>query len=254
MAFYFLSRNETYRVGVIASGTDFNSNPVGNAIDYKFDSFWENNDVTPIIKIDLGANKTIDSFWMQEDNIATYTLEHSSDDVSYSPVLSTQATDASGFTYVITFAKQTSRYWRLTINSKTVGGNTVKLYEIQLMELKLNLATAEDRPTRFTKTKRDYFNGSYRLANADLVVYGGLSERGKSDIDIEMTYVTDANHIILETLWKGPPTHPIFTLFPEPTRFRSEIFQVHWLNGFDFQYAGQSTTFGYSGIIQAKEI
>ena len=226
--------------------------------DYLFNTAWEwipaSKFVAPTITFDLKAATEINSIWFQSENINSYQLHHSFDNINFDAAFGITTGEDNGINTIFNFTTATKRYWRLTITSVVDDTVPAKIYELQLMKQLIDFNVAGDEIIELKKIIDDVGGYSYRLANQDLVSYEGQTERGKAEITVSWQYLRKEVVVQLEEIWVDLLNLPILTIYPEPDEYPEEIFQVYWSNKFDFNYGGESIMQGYHGTINLLEI
>ena len=251
---YIFTRPYNYDSGVVATavgGTTDPDHPESHAIDHNDSTYWENDAALPVLKIDLTEAQTIDSLWFNHDNIDTYTLYWSTDDITYNAIADGDADSGGTSQWLLEFTSQTARYWRLNVTAKVGGGDT-KVYEIILMEHRLSLDDDDSFPAMVDVQDSDRSGGSYELANGAYTTYSG--EEIFADIEIAFDKITQATRDSLYSLFTTPDFRPPLTIFPLSAEYPDGMYRVLWEDTtFPLTYDRALKTVGFSGIFRFRE-
>jgi hypothetical protein len=250
---YFFTRSYTYESGVIATslvGATPAAHPASHALDYNKDSYWENDHASAELKIDLGVARTIDSLWMKHYNIDLFSLYHSPDGTNWTQVNDGTAGELTGYDWLFSFTAQTKRYWKIIITQRLIAAN-IRIYEVMLMQLRLNMTAEANLPSDVTVTPIDRKGGSYGMASGSAASFGG--QFIKADIELVWDSTPSANYENLYLLYSTPVIRPNMTLIPTEARMY-QIYRVLWKDkDFPFKQPIPYTDSGYSGTLRFME-
>ena len=258
MAFFdILTRNYCFDITSVAStnGTSEGVNTPDKAIDRSRVTFWETTDATPDLDVDFGVARSIDSVWVYAENIATYEVYHSDDDVAYT--LADGPNTASGnYNAALQFTKSSHRYWRLRVASETVPANNTKIYQLILGEHKLGL-DYDDVFGEILERFEDVEGGTLQTVIGKTISWAGLKgiDSIKETLELEITFTDKTIRDNIFTLWKGPPVReplvflPFFSIYPE------RVYEAAWQNPiFPLTNTGFFGSNEYSGRIPIIEV
>ncbi len=245
---FIFTRPYTYDNGVVATavgGTTDPDHPVSDAIDHDIRTYWENDAALPVLKIDLTEAQIVDSLWFNHDNIDTYTLYWSTDDIGYNAVITGTADSGGSSKWLLEFTPRTARYWRLDVTAK-VGGGATQVYEIMLMEHRLSLDDDDSFPAMVDVQDSDRSGGGYDLANGAFTTYSG--EELFVEIEIVFDKITQVTRDSLYTLFTTPDFRPPITIFPLSAEYPDSIYRVLWEDTtFPLTYDSSLKLIGFSG-------
>jgi len=250
---HFFNRNFVLDDGVVAStdGSSVGTNLPALAIDNDKITAWEvTSPVTPNgLKIDLGTAQAIDSVWFYGENVATYRLYYSTDDITYNAAFAAETDEGnSGFNLKAGFTEQTVRYWRLDA-TETTGGNNTKIFEIALMNLQITYDEGE-AISSVNQLITDRGGGSYTLANGEGASYSGMNNDAKERLEMVFSFLTDAERSALFAWWDNATGDARPEVFINPIGDSARAYSAMFENeNFEFDYEVDFTGAGWSGSL-----
>ena len=151
---YLLTKSETLNANADATFTGTTN--TDSIIDGDLHTSVETTDRSPVLNIDLGSAKVIDTVFIKGENLQDYDISASTDNSTFTD-LETDITVPSHGNSFVTFANPTAyRYWRLAFSQRGASDPNYRVAEVFLMRLLLDLNTDEKRPLHYRpSTPRD---------------------------------------------------------------------------------------------------
>lgn len=248
---YLLTKSETLTTGVtvnLSGVTD--PSPIING---KPDTFVEIPTLAPILTIDLGSAKIIDTLWLKGENLNEYTIAASDDNTTFTDLGADITVPSHGHSYTMFTNTSAYRYWRLTFSARNAADPQYRLYGVFLMRLLLDLNNKTDQPLHYRKTTPRDGVVAYETYNRNLVQYNTEDEE-KSKLTFQWEHLDNGVADSLEAIWKGAPDTPELTIYPRPDREPNKIYRAKWGNEFSFRFTERDRVLGKSGQAIFEEI
>ena len=248
---YLLTKSETLTPNVSASLTGA-ANAV-NIIDGDITTAVETANREPVLNIDLGSRKTVDSVFIKGENLQDYDISASNNNSTFTSIETNITVPSHGYSF-LTFQNTTAyRYWRLAFSQRAASDPNYRVAEVFLMRLLLDLNTDEKRPLHYRPSIQRDGVVAYETYNQNLVQYNTEDEE-KTTLTFQWEHLDNDIADALEALWKGPPHAPELTLYPRPNAEPDKIYIAKWKPEFGFRFSGPFSALGKSGQAVFEEI
>ena len=248
---YLLTKSETLNANVSATLTGA-VNAV-NIIDGDITTAVETADREPVLNIDLGSRKVVDTVFIKGENLQDYDISASNNNSTFTSIETGVAVPSHGNSFVIFTNTTAYRYWRLSFSRRGASDPNYKIHEVYLASLLLDLNTDEKRPLHYRPTIPRDGVVAYETYNQNLVQYNTEGDE-KTTLTFQWEHLDSDVADALEALWKGPPHAPELTLYPRPNAEPEQIYIAKWKPEFGFKFTGPFSALGKSGQAVFEEI
>ena len=248
---YLLTKSETLTPGVTVSLTGAVN--AGNIIDGDVTTAVETANREPVLNIDLGNPKTVDTVFIKGENLQAYDISASNNNSTFTSI-ETNITVPSHSNSFVTFTNTTAyRYWRLSFSRRGASDPNYKIHEVYLASLLLDLNTDEKRPLHYRPSIQRDGVVAYETYNQNLVQYNTEGDE-KTTLTFQWEHLDNDIADALEALWKGAPHAPDLTVYPRPNAEPDKIYIAKWKPEFGFKFTGPFSALGKSGQAVFEEI
>ena len=248
---YLLTKSETLKANAAATLTG--AADAGNIIDGDVTTAVETGNREPVLNIDLGSNKMVDTVFIKGENLQDYDISGSNNNSTFTD-LAVDITVPSHGNSFMTFTNTTAyRYWRLSFSQRGASDPNYKIHEVYLASLLLDLNTDEKRPLHYRPSIPRDGVVAYETYNQNLVQYNAEGEE-KTTLTFQWEYLDNDVADALEALWKGSPHAPELTIYPRPNAEPDKIYIAKWKPEFGFKFTGPFSALGKSGQAVFEEI
>ena len=248
---YLLTKSETLTSGVSATLTGIAN--AGNIIDGDVTTAVETADREPVLNINLGSRKTVDTVFIKGENLQAYDISASNNNSTFTSIETNITVPDHGNSFV-TFTNSTAyRYWRLSFSQRGASDPNYKIHEVYLASLLLDLNTDEKRPLHYRPSIPRTGVVAYETYNQNLVQYNSEDDE-KTTLTFQWEHLDSDVADALEALWKGTPHAPTLTVYPRPDAEPDKIYIAKWKPEFGFRFTGPFSALGKSGQAVFEEI
>ena len=248
---YLLTKSETLNANAAATFTG--AADAGNIIDGDVATAVETADREPVLNINLGSRKTVDTVFIKGENLQAYDISASNNNSTFTSIETNITVPDHGNSFV-TFTNPTAyRYWRLSFSRRGASDPNYKIHEVYLASLLLDLNTDEKRPLHYRPSIPRSGIISYETYNQNLVQYNSEGDE-KTTLTFQWEHLDNDVADALEALWKGPTHAPELTVYPRPNAEPDKIYIAKWKPEFGFTFTGPFSALGKSGQAVFEEI
>ena len=248
---YLLTKPETLNANVSATLTGVTD--ASKVIDGNVVTAVETANREPVLNINLGSRKTVDTVFIKGENLQAYDISASNNNSTFTSIETNITVPDHGNSFATFTNTAAYRYWRLAFSQRAASDPNYRVAEVFLMRLLLDLNTDEKRPLHYRPSIPRTGVVAYETYNQNLVQYNTEGEE-KTTLTFQWEHLDNDVADVLEALWKGPPHAPELTVYPRPNAEPGEIYIAKWKPEFGFKFTGPFSALGKSGQAVFEEI